>query len=158
MPEGIRRFVLRGIMRYNEDGHIHMDFHKSANMTIDYIAGKYGLDAIHEIFFRVGRNVYKDIREHLERGDTGELVKYWGHFFRRENADFEIVEDGDSVTLIVRRCPAVAHLQAHGIPVSPHFCDQTEHVNRGMTDGTPYVIDTTITGEGSCRQVLRRRS
>jgi hypothetical protein len=41
--------------------------------------------------------------------------------------------------------------------VSEHFCDQTIKTNNAMADGTPFSIDTEVTGPGSCRQIIRKR-
>lgn len=43
-------------------------------------------------------------------------------------------------------------------PFLPYFCDQTIKVNAAIADGSAYEVNTEITGEGSCRQVIRRRS
>ena len=75
-------------LRYNEDGNVHLDFHGATNTTIEFIVGRYGIEAMHEIFRKVGRDVYQDIRRHLMAGDAEELVKHWRHFFEREDADY----------------------------------------------------------------------
>lgn len=143
-------------LRYNEDGNVHLDFHGATNTTIDFIVGRYGIEAMHEIFAKVGKDVYRDIREHLMAGDANELVKHWQHFFEREDADFDIAVGADEIVLTVRRCTAWHHVKAIAPSVSPFFCDQTSVTNRAMAEGTAFAIDTEITGEGSCRQLIRR--
>jgi len=144
-------------MRYKETGQIHLDFHGAVNTTVEYISGKYGAEALHEIFFATGRDVYKDIREHLRKGDSSELLKYWKYFFDREKGDYEIKEENGNIVFHVKTCPAVRHVKKLGLKVSPEFCSQTVYVNKGITDGTPYEIETVKTGECSCVQTLRRR-
>jgi predicted ArsR family transcriptional regulator len=144
-------------LRYNEDGNVHLDFHGATNTTIEFIVSRYGLEAMHEIFRKVGRDVYRDIREHLAAGNADELVKHWRHFFEREHADFDIVIGDNEITLKVRRCPAWHHVNKIAPSVSPFFCDQTSVTNTAMADGTPFAIETTATGDGSCTQVIRRR-
>lgn len=145
-------------MRYQETGGLHLDFHGTTNTTIDYVADKYGVEALRGIFFKVGRDVYKDIREHLARGDAAELVKHWHHFLDREGADYSVETTADGASLTMRQCPAVRHVKNLGLKLSPHFCEQTEHVNRGLCDGTGFEIVTERAGEGSCVQTLRRRA
>ncbi|MBI4922708.1 MAG: hypothetical protein HY834_13255 [Devosia nanyangense] len=145
-------------LRYNEDGNVHLDFHGAVNTTIDFIVSRYGIEAMHEIFARVGKDVYRDIRGHLLAGDADELVRHWQHFFEREHADFDIAVGPDEIVLTVRRCPAWHHVNKIAPSVSPHFCDQTIVTNRAMAEGTPFEIDTVITGDGACRQVIRRRA
>lgn len=144
-------------MRYKETGQVHLDFHGTVNTTAEYIFEKYGADALHEIFFATGRDVYKDIREHLQKNDTSELVNFWKYFLDRENGDYEIYEENGQITLTVKSCPAVRHVKKLGLKISPEFCSQTVYVNKGMTDGTPYEIETLKTGDCSCIQTLRRR-
>ncbi len=143
-------------LRYQEEGNVHLDFHGAVNTTIDFIVTRYGIETLHEIFRRVGTDVYQDLRRHLLAGDRDELVRHWRHFFTREGAEFDIAVDGDAIVMTVRRCPAWHHVaKIHGT-VSAQFCDQTRVVNDAMADGTPFAVDTIITGPGSCRQVIRR--
>ena len=144
-------------LRYQEDGNVHMDFHGAVNTTIDFIVARYGVGALHEIFRRVGTDVYQDLRGHLVAGDSHELVKHWQHFFTREGADFDIAVGDDEIVLTVRRCTAWHHVQKIHGAVSAQFCDQTIVVNNALAEGTPFAIDTTVDGNGACRQIIRRR-
>lgn len=145
-------------LRYQETGNTHLDFHGALNTTIDFIVDNYGTEVLHEIFGRVGRDVYADLRAHLLAGDSGELVKHWRYFFDRENGDYDIEVGADEIVLTVNRCPAYAHVQKIAPKVSEHFCDQTIKTNEALADGSPFTISTEITGEASCRQVIRRRN
>ncbi len=145
-------------LRYNEGGNVHMDFHGAANTTIDFIVDRFGIEAMHEIFRKVGEDVYQDLRRHLMAGDRDELVRHWRHFFDREAGDYDIAVSDDEVVLTVRRCPAWHHVLEIAGSVSPHFCDQTIVTNAAMAEGTPFAIETVVTGPGACRQVIRRRA
>lgn len=145
-------------LRYNEEGNVHLDFHGAVNTTIDFIVSRYGVEAMHEIFRRVGQDVYQDLRRHLMAGDAQEVVKHWRHFFDREKGDYDITVGDDEIVLTVRRCTAWHHVQKIAGKVSPNFCDQTTITYAAMAEGTPFRIDTEITGPGSCRQVIRRRA
>lgn len=145
-------------MRYQEDGNVHLDFHGAVNTTIDFIVSRYGIDVLHEIFNKVGKDVYRDLRQHLLDNDPNEMVRHWRHFFDREDADYDIAVDEDEIVLTVRRCTAYHHVRKIAPSVSPYFCDQTIKTNEAIADGTPFAITTEITGPGACRQVIRRRS
>ncbi|WDR06193.1 hypothetical protein PSQ90_01665 [Devosia rhodophyticola] len=145
-------------MRYHEGGNVHLDFHGATNTTIDYIIAQFGVEVMDEIFAKVGREVYADLRQHLLADDPSEIARHWEHFFGRENADFSIEATDDEIVLTVRHCTAYHHVQKLTGAVSPHFCDQTIKTNNAMAAGTPFCIDTEITGPGACRQVIRRRS
>ena len=145
-------------LRYAEEGEVHLDFHGATNTTVDFIIGKFGLDALNEIFRKVGKDVYRSIHEDLIAGDTDQLVAHWRHFFTRENCDYDIDVGDDEIVLTVRHCTAWHHVaKLVGTP-SAHFCDQTSRTNEAMAEGSPFAIDTTITGPGACRQVIRRRA
>jgi len=143
-------------MRYKDTGNLHLDFHGTVNTTINYIVKNFGADAIRKIFFNTGRDVYKSIREKLTKGDASELIEHWNYYFNRENAAFRIVSNADNVILYVDECPAVKHIKKLGLELSPHFCDQTDYVNKGICSGTDFDITTVKTGECSCIQTLRR--
>ena len=145
-------------LRYQETGNTHLDFHGAANTTIDFIVERFGIAALHDIFARVGKDVYADIHDHLKAGNSAELARHWQYFFERENGEFSIETTDDEIVLTVRRCPAYWHVKKIASTVSPHFCDQTIKVNEALADGTPFTISTEITGEGACRQVIRRRA
>jgi hypothetical protein len=143
-------------MRYKEKGDVHLDFHGALNTTIDYIVKNYGLEVLHQIFFNVGTTVYKDIREHLERGDSTELVNFWKYFFDREKAKYHVEIGKNFVKLTVDDCPAVRQVIKLGLPLSKHFCDQTIYMNEGLCHGTCFKTKTTITGQGSCVQLFEK--
>jgi hypothetical protein len=147
-----------GLLRYAEEGNVHLDFHGATNTTIDFIIEKFGLDALDQIFAKVGKDVYQSIRADLAAGDPGQLVRHWRHFFEREGADYDIAVSNDEIVLTVRRCTAWHHVQKLVGKVSDHFCDQTSRVNEAMAEGTPFAILTEITGPGACRQIIRRRA
>lgn len=144
-------------LRYNEGGNVHMDFHGATNTTIEFIIKNYGIDVMDQIFAKVGKDVYADIHRHLQAGNAGELLKHWRHFFDREQADYDIAVAEDEIILTVRRCTAYHHVKKIAPQVSPHFCDQTIKTNEALAQGTPFTIDTEITGQGSCRQIIRKR-
>jgi hypothetical protein len=143
-------------MRYKDTGNVHLDFHGAVNTTVNYIVKNFGIEGLHETFFRTGRDVYKSIRENLSRGDYSELVEHWSYYLDREKGKYRIVQEEDHVILHVDECPAVRQVKKLGLEVSPHFCAQTEYVNKGMCHNTEFEIETVKSGECSCVQTLRR--
>jgi hypothetical protein len=144
-------------LRYAEEGEVHLDFHGATNTTIEFIIAKFGIAAMDDIFRTVGRDVYRSIAVDLAAGDTKQLVRHWHHFFTREKCDYNIEVGEEEIVLTVRRCTAWHHVaKLVGTP-SSHFCDQTGRTNDAMAEGSPFSINTQITGPGACRQVIRRR-
>ena len=145
-------------LRYNDGGNVHMDFHGATNTTIEFIINKYGIDTMNDIFKKVGNNVYKDIKDHIKKGNIKMLAKHWQHFFDRENADYNISINDEEIILTVNRCTAYEHVRKLVGNVSPNFCDQTIKTNEALAENTPYEIKTEILGEAACRQTIRKRA
>ena len=144
-------------LRYNDQGNVHMDFHGATNTTIDFIIKKYGIATMNDIFKKVGNDVYADIKEHINAGNINMLAEHWQHFFDREGADYSISVKEDEIILTVNKCTAYEHVRKLVGNVSPYFCDQTIKTNEAIAEGTPYKITTEILGEGSCKQIIRKR-
>ena len=57
-------------MRYQETGELHKDFHGATLMSVSYIVKNYGVEALREIIFHTGTEVYHEINQHLKAGET----------------------------------------------------------------------------------------
>ena len=122
------------------------------------IRDRYGIDTMNDIFKKVGNDVYKDIKDHIKKGNIKMLAKHWQHFFDRENADYNISINDEEIILTVNRCTAYEHVRKLVGNVSPNFCDQTIKTNEALAEDTPYEIKTEILGEAACRQTIRKRA
>lgn len=146
-------------MRYKDSGAVHLDFYRTLNATIAYIFEKYGREFLRDTFRKTARGVYRSIREDLMRGSAAELLRHWEYYFDRDGGEYAVKKSGDGIELTISRCPAVAYLNKQGIPISPHFCEQTIQLNRALSEGTPFDIRTEVTRPGECVQtVIRRKS
>lgn len=143
-------------MRYKETGQVHMDFHRTTNGTIAYLHEKYGQEFVDEVFRRTARDVYRAIREDLQRGDPEHLVEHWSYFFDREGGEYTIERQGGEIRFVVHRCPAIAYLKEKGHDISPAFCRGTVVLNEALAEGTPFRITTDVQGDGRCIQTIRR--
>lgn len=146
------------MLRYQETGELHKDFHAAMNTTMEYVGRRYGRDALRKLFRTTAHQVYRSIYEKMQVGDLGELVEHWRYFMDREGAEYSLEESNDMVVMKVRQCPAVAHLKKLGLQPSEFFCDQTILLNEAWCEGTPFEAVTEITGEGSCVQRIKRSS
>ena len=143
-------------MRYKETGEVHMDFHRTTNGTIAWLRKTHGEKFLDDVFRHTAQEVYRSIHEDLKRGDTAQLVEHWTYFFDREKGEYSLERDGETVRLVVRKCPAIAYLQSRGIEVDPSFCRQTVVMNQAWSEGTPFEISTEVLGGGRCVQTVRR--
>ena len=145
------------MLRYQENNELHKDFHGTANTTFDYIAGKYGEDALKMILRRTGREVYRSIREKLAAGDASELLEHLNWFYFREGAPYQLTVSENEIKLEVFECPAQKHLKALGLPVSQYSCLQTSEVNAGMCENTLWESSLELLEPGHCVQIFRKK-
>ena len=146
------------MLRYQENNELHRDFHGTTNTTLNYIADHYGVDALKMILRKTGHDVYKSIREKLEKGDASELIEHLNWFFFREQGKYRLTVDDDTITFEVMECPAIRNLRKLGLEPSPYVCLQTSEVNAGMCEGTPWESEVEVLGEGRCVQTFRRKA
>ncbi len=145
------------MLRYRETGELHKDFHGGTSLALDFVADRYGEEALTEILHKVGTKVYASIHEKLLRDDPSELIEHLAYFYNREEADFDLKVTDQEITLRVRQCPAIAHIRKLGLPLSKRFCRSTTDVNEALCDGTPWASETQILAEGQCVQRFYRK-
>ena len=146
------------MLRYQEDNELHRDFHGSANMTFDYIADNYGVDALKEILRKTGHDVYKSIREKLAKDNPSELIEHLNWFFFREGAPYQLTVSDGEIRFECFECPAQKHLKKLGVPISKYSCLQTSELNAGMCEGTPWESSVEHIAPGHCIQIFRRKA
>lgn len=143
-------------LRYKETGEVHMDFHRTLNGTLAYLRKKHGVKFIDAVLRKTAHEVYRSIHDDLKRGDPGQLVRHWRHFFNREKGTFRIERKAGVIRMTVSKCPAIAYLRKRGLPIDPTFCRQTVVINEALAEGTPFSIETDVQGNGRCVQTIRR--
>ena len=146
------------MLRYQENNELHLDFHGTTNTTLNYIAENYGIDALKMILRKTGRDVYKSIREKLAKGDASELIEHLNWFFNREKGKYVLRVSQNEIILEVLECPAIRHLRKLGLEPSKHVCLQTECVNEGMCEGTPWKSSLNVIAEGHCIQTFKKEN
>jgi hypothetical protein len=146
------------IMRYRDTGEVHRDFHLTTETTVRFVLEKYGMGFLRELFRRTAQDVYADIYEHLKAGDYEPLLEHWEYYYKREGGEFQLREAEDGIVFHVTRCPAISHLRNRGLRISEESYLPTILLNDGWSEGTPFKIETVITGEGSYDCVIRRRA
>ena len=144
------------MLRYQENNELHLDFHGTTNTTLNYIAENYGVDALKMILRKTGRDVYKSIREKLASGDASELIEHLNWFFYREKGRYNLTVSENEIILEVLECPAIRHLRKLGLETSEHVCLQTECINEGICEDTPWKSSLKVISEGHCIQTFKK--
>jgi len=145
------------MLRYKSTGEVHKDFHGLTCATLHYLIDQYGYNAMETVIQKTAQEVYKTIHEELKNGNTAELEEYWQYYMNREDAEFCIEKTTDSVSLIVKNCPALRHLVKLEQSPDHILCEATALFNTALTDGTPFEAFLEETGEFSCVQSLKKR-
>ncbi len=144
-------------MRYKSGGERHRDVHHSTCVGIRFLLETYGEEALREVLHETATGVYRQMHEKLCAGDSSELLEFWRYYFGREGGKWTLEETADGgAVLTVADCPALRHLQKLG-HVDPVLCKATEILNDELVSGSPFEIETRVTGEFSCFQTLKRR-
>ncbi len=143
-------------LRYASEGELHRDFHASILDGANYMLDNYGEEALREVLFKTGTEVYKTLHEKLVAGDPSELLAWWRYYLDREGADYTLEETDDGAVLTVADCPALKHLENRGVAGGKGLCMATRILNEAFCSNSPYEIILEETGDRSCRQILRR--
>ena len=144
------------MLRYQENNELHRNFHGSTDNAMRFVEKTCGLDALKEVLRTTGRDVYKSIREKLGRGDASELIEHLCWFYYRENAPFKLEVSENEIRFEVPECPAHKHMKKMGLEPAPFNCLQTEEVNAGMCEGTPWTSTVEHIGPDHCIQIFRK--
>ena len=144
-------------MRYRCTGEVHKDFHASVLDGVNYLVDNFGEDAARQVLGRMAKGVYRTMHDALVRGDAAELLDWWRYYLDREGGVYTLETTDDGAVLTVSECPAQAHLKRRGILGGKRTCWATRVLNDALCEGSPFEIVLEETGEGSCRQVLRRK-
>ncbi len=144
-------------MRYRETGQVHMDFHRTTNGTIAYLRRQYGQEMVDTVLRRMARDVYRAIRSDLMAGNPESLVEHWTCFLEREGGEHSVERDGDSIRVVVQRCPAASYLQGRGVALDAAFRRQTTVLNSALAEGTPFEVITEVLDDTRYIETVRRR-
>lgn len=142
-------------MRYHETGELHKDFHGATLMSANYIVKNYGVEALREIMFRTGTEVYREINRRLKAGDTSELIDFKEYFLKREGGKFTLTKhDNGLFELLVTECPMEKHLRSLGMEINENFYLLNKFLNEALCHDTPYELSYEQLGNGVTRERL----
>lgn len=142
-------------MRYQETGELHKDFHGATMMSANYIVKNYGVEALREIMFHTGTEVYREINQRLKAGDTSELIGFKEYFLEREGGKFTITKhDNGLFELVVTECPMEQHLKSLGMEINENFYLLNQFLNESLCNDTAYKLSYEQLGDGATRECL----
>jgi hypothetical protein len=142
-------------MRYQETGELHKDFHGATLMSANYIIKNYGIEALREILFHTGIEVYSEINQRLKVGDSSELIDFKEYFLKREGGKFTMNKHENGLfELTVNECPMEKHIKSLGMEINENFCLLNKFLNEALCYDTPYELSYEQLDNGVSRECL----
>ena len=125
-----------------DNRYFHPDFHGSLSAGLDFIADRWGADAVHEYLRRFALRYYAPLRAEIARRGLAALRDWIEGVYRDEGGIVDLVLHDERLEVRVPECPAVRHMRRTGYRVSDHFVETTTAVYGALCEGTPF--DFTI--------------
>ena len=131
----------------SENEYFHKDFHSSMNMGIHYVGTHYGMEGVQEYLTRFARNVYHMVIDDVKtRGLVAVEEKIKDTYMKEKQPQvLETKMSSDNLTLSikVKYCPGVKHLEDTGREVSEWYRYTTEIVMKTIANdaGYDFVMD-----------------
>jgi hypothetical protein len=133
------------------------DFYLAINATFRFIKTKYGLAGLQAYWRDLGREYLKPVHERWKEGGLPAVADYWRAFFAAEpGSEVEVVRTPTFVTLQVRACPAIAHLQKENREIVPEFCQHCYFVSEAAAEKADLTVRVQG-GGGACTQTFHLR-
>jgi len=128
------------------------DFYFAINATFRWIYDNWGEEGLKEYWRALGRDHYAFLTEKFRKEGMEAVYNYWQEFFAREpGGDVCVKKENNGVTIVVRVCPALKHLKAHGREIFPLYCQHCQIVSEAMCEGAGIRVRVDG-GGGSCVQ------
>jgi len=139
------------------------DFIVIYNETFKYIDGKYGTEAVRDLWSAISRRWCGHLRELVKTKGLEGMLEYWGGSdgtLGREKAEYEITLDNGAFKGTMHRCPSVGELKERGREIyhggmtyCDHCPDLYSPIGREYGFNMSWDIDYDESGRcmGSCR-------
>ncbi len=124
--------------RANDNQYLHKDFHGALSVGLDYIAQRFGKDAVRDYLRQFARAYYAPLTDELGQRGLIALKEHFEQVYRVEGAEPRISLTDDDLFLELETCPAVMHMRKEGYPVSPLFFETVRTVNEAICEGTAF--------------------
>ena len=107
------------------------DFYFAINATFRFLLKELGREGWLRFLRELGRSYFAPVNAAWRAGGLPEVARYWRDFFAAEPGGEVVVHEREGrVEIEVRRCPAIAHLRAHGREIVSCYCEHCYHLGR----------------------------
>lgn len=126
------------------------DFYFGINATFRFILRECGKQGFIRWLQEMGQDYFRPVNRQWRDGGLPAVARYWRDFFAAEpNAEVQVHESADGVTIEVKRCPAIHHLRAGKRDIVPCFCQHCHYLNQARAECAGLSM-TVEGGNGQC--------
>jgi hypothetical protein len=121
------------------------------NATFRFIERRLGIEALRRYWIELGRDYGRPVSEDWKRGGLPAVAAYWRAFFAAEpEAEVEVIESDQCVSINVMTCPAIHALRQAGREITPCFCQHCYFQEEAMARAAGLTMRLSG-GNGRCR-------
>lgn len=133
------------------------DFYFAINATFRFVLARFGPEGLQKYWTDLGTRYFAPVAAQWQNGGLTAVADYWRAFFAAEpNADVDVRQIQDAVTLDVKVCPAIKHLRDNGREIVPCFCQHCYFISEPIAAQAGLTV-RIAGGNGSCRQTFLKR-
>lgn len=146
--------------RAADNAYLHPDFHGALSVGLEYIQTHYGDDAVRDYLRQFARQFYAPLTAALRERGLIAMREHLEQLYAVEGGHVELTMTEDELTMTVDQCPAVQHMRARELPVSPLWHETTRTVYETICEDTSTTFEM-IDYEpqtGACRARFSRRA
>lgn len=122
--------------------YFHPDFHIATNIMLEYIETNYGKKGVKEYLRQFASTYYRPLKMKIKKYGLKAIKDYIEQLYRKENGKIELFSKENSLTVKVKKCPAVSHIRKK-IPVTESFYETTKTVYETILQGTNFEFELT---------------
>jgi len=139
--------------RASDNKYLHKNFHGALCYAVKYLDENYGPEATTEYLEQVGRTCFSPLTEQLSKEGLPALEKHWRDIFAKEDGEFSVHYESQTLVLTVDECPAITHLEKTNQLVTDRYCETTVVVNETICREAGYRCFCEYEpGKGKCIQ------
>lgn len=118
---------------------VHKDFHHVLSLIIDYLKNNYGKTGMNTIIKKAALDVYRPLIEDLKKQNLSVIKKHVSDVMKLEGGEYEIVDGQNSITISIKKCPAIDYMKRNNLKISSDFCHaSTELVGKAIVESAGY--------------------
>lgn len=128
-------------VKASDNEYLHKDFHGALSTGIDFLARKYGADAVKEYLRDFVYAYMKPLTEQVKVHGLSAIKDYYENIYSIEGGVAEFNLTDNELIIKVKKNPAVKHMRENNYAVAENWIETIRTVNEAICDGTEYKAD-----------------